>query len=109
MLIKNIRCLGIFPKEALKERFTEVEKLARRLDLVPAEGAPLLVYLLSYIQSLLLIKSASRIPQYELNNERVDFSTLSTNDILYRAKFWLDRGDLVQALKYMNLLKGASR
>ncbi|XP_050306901.1 MICOS complex subunit Mic60-like isoform X2 [Anthonomus grandis grandis] len=96
-------------EEALKQRFNEVDKLARKVDLVPAKGAPLLVHILSYLQSILLIKSASYISQSELNDEEIDFNKLSTHDILYRARFWLDRGDLTQALKYMNLLQGAPR
>ncbi|KAL3268175.1 hypothetical protein HHI36_007302 [Cryptolaemus montrouzieri] len=100
---------GIFPEDALRERFLKVEKVARMVALVPAEGAALPVYILSFIQSLLLINAPSPIPQAELNNEETDFSELSTNDILQRARYWLDRGNFTQTLKYMNLLKGASR
>lgn len=100
---------GVFPEDALRERFLKVEQVARTLDLVPAEGAALPVHVLSYIQSLLLIKSPSPIPQAELNDEKVDFGDLKTNDILQRARYWLDRGDFAQALKYMNLLQGAPR
>lgn len=83
-----------------------MEQVARTLDLVPAEGwcvlnftsstkthkivcvlgAALPVHVLSYIQSLLLIKSPSPIPQAELNDEKVDFGDLKTNDILQRAR-----------------------
>ncbi|XP_050310074.1 MICOS complex subunit Mic60-like isoform X2 [Anthonomus grandis grandis] len=100
---------GVFPEDALRERFLKVEKVARTVDLVPAQGAALPVHVLSYIQSVLLIKSPSPIPQAELNDEKVDFSKLNTNEILQRARYWLDRGDFAQALKYMNLLKGAPR
>lgn len=100
---------GIFPEDALRERFLKVEKVARMVALVPAEGAALPVYILSYIQSLLLINTPCPIPQSELSNEETDFSKLSTNDILQRARYWLDRGNFMQTLKYMNLLKGASR
>lgn len=77
---------GVYPEDALRERFIKVEKIARSLALVPAEGARLHIYILSYIQSLLLLKAASPIPQSELNDETVDFSKLSTNEILQRAR-----------------------
>ncbi|XP_030768294.1 MICOS complex subunit Mic60-like isoform X1 [Sitophilus oryzae] len=106
---KEAKERGVYPEDALRERFLKVEKVARTVDLIPAEGAALPVHILSYIQSLLLIKAASPIPRAELNDEKIDFSKLSTNDILQRARYWLDRGDFAQALKYMNLLKGAPR
>lgn len=77
---------GVYPEDALRERFLKVEKVARNVALIPAEGARLHLYILSYIQSLLLLKAANPIPQAELNDEVVDFSTLSTNDILQRAR-----------------------
>ncbi|XP_044735172.1 MICOS complex subunit Mic60 isoform X2 [Chrysoperla carnea] len=100
---------GVYNESALRERFDKVEKLAKRLALVPDEGAKLPVYLLSFIQSLLLVNAASLITKEELNDEVVDFSQFSTSDILARARYWLDRGDFHLTLQYMNLLSGASR
>ncbi|CAG9829577.1 unnamed protein product [Diabrotica balteata] len=106
---KEARERGVYPEDALRERFLKVEQVARTVALIPEEGAALPVHLLSYLQSLILIKAASPIPQSELNNEIIDVSTLNTNDILQRARYWLDRGDFTQTLRYMNLLKGAPR
>ncbi|XP_066253018.1 MICOS complex subunit Mic60 isoform X2 [Euwallacea similis] len=106
---KEAKERGVFPEDALRERFLKVEKVARTVDLIPAEGAALPIHVLSYLQSVLLIKSPSAIPQAELNDEKVCFGNLKTNEILQRARYWLDRGDFAQALKYMNLLKGAPR
>lgn len=78
---------GVYPEDALRERFIKVEKIARDLALVPEQGARLHIYILSYIQSLLLLKAASPIPQAELNDEAVDFKKLSTNEILQRARY----------------------
>lgn len=83
---KEAKDRGVFPEDALKERFLKVERLASSLALVPEGGGSLVVHFLSYIQSLLLVKAASPIPQSELNDEAVDFSKLSTNDILQRAR-----------------------
>lgn len=77
---------GVYPEDALRERFLKVEKIARSLALVPEDGARLHIYLLSWFQSLLLLKAASPIPQAELNDEKVDFNNLSTNEILQRAR-----------------------
>uniref|UniRef100_A0A0C9REU9 MICOS complex subunit MIC60 n=1 Tax=Fopius arisanus TaxID=64838 RepID=A0A0C9REU9_9HYME len=100
---------GVFPEDALRERFLKVEHMARRLALVPAEGASLPIYLLSYLQSFLLVKAISPISKSELSDEPIDVSKLDTYDVLDRARYWLDRGDFKMTLKYMNLLKGASR
>ncbi|CAH1114045.1 unnamed protein product [Psylliodes chrysocephalus] len=106
---KEARDRGVYPEDALRERFLKVEKVARTVALIPAEGASLPIHLLSFLQSLLLIRAASPIPQAELNDEKVDVSKLNTIEILQRARYWLDRGDFAQSLKYMNLLTGAPR
>lgn len=100
---------GVYPEDALRERFIKVRKMAHRLAMVPEEGARLPVYLLSFLQSMLIINPSNAISKDELQDKPVDFSQFDNFDILNRAKYWLDRGDLTQALKYMNLLKGASR
>lgn len=78
---------GVYPEDALRERFIKVEKLARRLALVPAEGARLPIYLLSYLQSIFVLNQYSAISTEELNNEPVDFSQFDTYDVLNRAKY----------------------
>ncbi|XP_017777213.1 PREDICTED: MICOS complex subunit Mic60 [Nicrophorus vespilloides] len=100
---------GVFPEDALRERFLKVEKVARSMALLPETGGFLHMYFLSYLQSMLLLKSTNPIPQAELNDESVDFTKLGTNEILQRARYWMDRGDFAQTLRYMNLLKGAAR
>uniref|UniRef100_A0A336M9P5 MICOS complex subunit MIC60 n=1 Tax=Culicoides sonorensis TaxID=179676 RepID=A0A336M9P5_CULSO len=100
---------GVYPEDALRERFIKVNKVAHRLAMVPEGGARLPVYLLSFLQSMLIINPSNAITKDELQDKPVDFSQFDNFDILNRAKYWLERGDLTQALKYMNLLKGASR
>lgn len=77
---------GVYPEDALRERFLKVERACRHLALVPEGGARLPLHFLSYIQSILLLNAASPIPQAELDDEKTDFSKLSTNDILQRAR-----------------------
>ncbi|XP_018052633.1 PREDICTED: MICOS complex subunit Mic60 isoform X2 [Atta colombica] len=100
---------GVFPEDTLRERFLKVESVARRLAMVPEGGATLPIYLLSYLQSFLIIKTANPIPKKELEDEPIDVDSLNTYDILQRARYWLDRGNFKMTLKYMNLLKGAPR
>lgn len=100
---------GVYPEDALRERFIKVDKMARRLAMVPEDGARLPIYLLSFLQSMLIITPSNSISKDELQDKPVDFSQFDNYDVLNRAKYWLERGDLTQALKYMNLLKGASR
>ncbi|XP_065076200.1 MICOS complex subunit Mic60 isoform X2 [Ochlerotatus camptorhynchus] len=100
---------GVYPEDALRERFIKVEQVSRRLALVPAEGARLPMYFLSFLQGALIAKPDVPISKDELENKPFDFSKLDTYDILNRARYWLDRGDLVKTVQYMNLLQGASR
>lgn len=77
---------GVFPETALRERFANVFRVARQLALVPAEGASLPVYLLSFIQGFLIATPSELITQDELEDKEFDFSKLDTYDITNRAK-----------------------
>lgn len=100
---------GIYTEDTLRERFINVEKIARKLALVPEEGARLPIYLLSYLQSLFILRPSEAISADELEDRKIDFSKLDTYDILNKARYYVERGNLMQALKYMNLLQGAPR
>ncbi|XP_062535862.1 MICOS complex subunit Mic60 isoform X2 [Armigeres subalbatus] len=100
---------GVYPEDALRERFIKVAEVSRRLALVPAEGARLPLYFLSYLQAALIAQPDVPISKDELEDKPFDFSKLDTYDILNRARYWLDRGNLVKTVQYMNLLQGASR
>ncbi|XP_075147962.1 inner membrane mitochondrial protein mitofilin isoform X2 [Haematobia irritans] len=108
-LPKEAQERGVFPEDALRERFLNVERVARKLALVPEEGASIPKYFLSYLQSFFILTPDDPISQDELQNKKFDFSKLDTYDILNRARYFVDRGDLMTALKYMNLLQGAPR
>ncbi|KAH8311824.1 hypothetical protein KR044_008198 [Drosophila immigrans] len=121
---------GVFPEDALRERFLNVERIARRLALVPENGGSLPMYFLSFLQSLFIVRPDNPISRDELENKPFDYNKLDTYDILNRARYkfassyrfhltvikldslfryHVDRGDFLQALKYLNLLEGASR
>ncbi|TMW53440.1 hypothetical protein DOY81_001438 [Sarcophaga bullata] len=108
-LPKEAQERGVFPEDALRERFLNVERVARKLALIPEGGASLPRYFLSYLQSIFILKPDDPISQDELQNKTFDYSKLDTYDILNRARYFVDRGDLMMALKYMNLLQGGPR
>ncbi|XP_073971410.1 inner membrane mitochondrial protein mitofilin isoform X1 [Rhodnius prolixus] len=105
----EVTARGVYNDMSLKERFLNVERVAKRVALLPEGGASLPLMLLSYLQSLFIITPANPIPAYELANEPFEPAKFNTFDILQRARYWLDRGDFFQALRYMNLLEGAPR
>ncbi|XP_066586355.1 MICOS complex subunit Mic60 isoform X2 [Prorops nasuta] len=100
---------GVYPENALREKFLKVEKAASKLALVPETGAPLAIHFLSYLQHLLVFKNANPITKEELEDEPFDVESLNTYDVLCRARYWIDHGDIKMTLKYMNLLKGAPK
>lgn len=108
-LPETAKSRGVYTESAIRERFFKVERLARQLALVPDKDAKLLHYVLSYIQSVFIIQPNELISQAELNNEPTDYSKLSTFEILDRTRYCVDRGNFTQALRYANLLRGASR
>lgn len=100
---------GIITEKALRDRFDTMEKTAVKVALVGREGASLPVYFLSWLQSKLLFQRFAEIPQEELDNQPVDFSKLDTFDIIQRARYHMEHGNLGAALRYVNLLQGAAR
>lgn len=77
---------GVYTEEAMRERFLKVERIARRLVLIPEEGGSLPLYFLSFLQSFFLIKAVNPIPAAELADEPFDVAQLDTYDILQRAR-----------------------
>ncbi|KAE8750856.1 hypothetical protein FOCC_FOCC002284 [Frankliniella occidentalis] len=100
---------GIFSPRVLRERFLKVEKAARTLAAVPEDGGALPLYLLSWVQGNLMWSDTELITKEELEDLPTAHEHLNNYDLLSRARFWVDRGDLTQALRYMNLLSGASK
>ncbi|XP_034240512.1 MICOS complex subunit Mic60-like isoform X1 [Thrips palmi] len=99
---------GVFTEEALIERFKKVEKVTKGVSLVPENGGSLSLYFLSWAQSFLLSTVRDHTPSSVKLSQPVP-SDISTLEAIQEARYWVDRGDLLQALRYMNLLKGYSR
>ncbi|XP_059050644.1 MICOS complex subunit Mic60-like [Achroia grisella] len=106
----SVREKGIVPESVLRERYHVMEKTALKVALVEQDGGPLPIFFLSWLQSILLFMKVSGIPQGEIDKPLQEpFNNLDTFDLLQRARFWIERGNLAAALRYVDSLKGASR
>lgn len=100
---------GVYNNEALKLRYQDVKKVCRKVALIDETNDSLYQYLLSYLQSFLILDAVS-IPKEELEGKvAVDPSEWNTFDILGRVSYCLKINDLEQALRYANQLKGEPR
>ncbi|KAL4708602.1 hypothetical protein ACJJTC_014210 [Scirpophaga incertulas] len=104
-LSSEVRKKGIVTEKSLRERFDTMEQTAVKVALIGREGATLPMYFLSWLQSKLLFHKV----QDELENKPVDFTQLDTFDIIQRARYHMNHGNLSAALRYVNLLQGAPR
>merc|ERR1712106_133381 len=96
----------VYTFNSLKERFSKVERTARRVAEVGEDGGSLLSYGLSYLQSVLMVDLTVRSPVER--EEEMDLSKMSQTDILTMAKHSLERNNLARAVQYTTSLKGES-
>ena len=100
-----------------------MEKMAKRTAMVDGESKSLMMYLLSYLQSLFILDPSthelpSKVVQVifklftiftkiciPFQHVAVDVDGLSTFDLVWLARGSLDRGDLDQAVRYVSMLK----
>ena len=101
---------GIQGEGGLRERFTRVKQICRRVALVPERGGGMGTYALSYLQSMLIVswRFVGRVAGSG-NMDEEDFEKMDTFDILERADTCLRQGDMDLAVRYVNLLRGAPR
>jgi len=100
---------GVYTEETLKDRFFSVEDKAFHIALVPDTNVKLFDLVTSYIFTIFTFKSEVPISEDELNNVPININELNNIDILQRARYWVDRDNYYQALRYMNLLKGGAK
>ncbi|XP_050426152.1 MICOS complex subunit Mic60-like [Adelges cooleyi] len=100
---------GVYTEETLKDRFFNLEDKAFHMALVPDKDVKLLDLLTSFVFSLFIIRTPVPIPDDELANSPIDVNKLNNTDVLQRARYWVERDDFHQALRYMNLLKGGPK
>jgi len=96
---------GVYTDQTIRDRFFRVEAAAKRTALIGEDDSSLLLYGLSYLQSVLVVQPpSSEAPA--VHKEAVDLNSLDTFKIVWLARSCVERGDLEQAVKYMTLLKG---
>lgn len=96
---------GVWTEDSLRERFPHVSTVCRRVAMIDERGNSLLMYFLSYVQSFFVFD-----PVYaKSEQDSVDLDKLDTFTILGHADYWLEKGDLEQAVRFMNQLTGAPR
>ncbi|CAG4967352.1 unnamed protein product [Parnassius apollo] len=101
---------GVVPESVLKQNYYQMEKTVLKVALVEQDGSPLPIYFLSWLQSALLFFKVSSIPQAEIDKPPKEPSEdLDTFDLMQRARFWLEKGNLAMAIQYVRSLEGASR
>jgi len=100
---------GVYTENTLKDRFFSVEDKAFHMALVPDTKVKLFDLVTSFVFTIFTFKSLVPIPEDELNNAPINVSELNNIDILQRAKYWIERDNYYQALRYMNLLKGGAK
>jgi mitofilin len=97
--------VGVWTEEELLKRFVKIKKICCQVSMVNEAGGSLLKYLVSYLHSLFVVEYASTVNA----NEEIDVEGLDTYKILASADQCLQDGDLAQAFRFMNQLKGESR
>lgn len=102
---------GVYSEDSLVERFKKVDKNCRRVALIGDQPASIFEYMLSYVQSVLLIDSVKTpLCPGELKGVRpVDPTKWDCHAILARVNACLAERNLEQAVRYSNQLRGAAR
>ena len=97
---------GVYTEVSLMERFCRVSRVCRRVAMIEhTDTASLFNYFLSYARSLFMFN----LVRAEMENDSVDMSGVDVPTVLSHAEYWLEKGDLEQAVRFMNQLTGASR
>jgi len=93
---------GVYTPDALRRRFDGVRRVARRVAMIDESGGTMARYILSYLQSLFVLRST-------LASDADDVSEMSVFALLDNAANCLKYGDIEQAVRYVNQLVGEPR
>ncbi|XP_059487463.1 MICOS complex subunit Mic60-like [Neocloeon triangulifer] len=96
---------GVLTEIGLKARFEEVEKVAHNLAMLKGEGPHSgLAYVASYLRSMLTVRNKYCNP--DLTSDFVP-EELDNADLLFRACACMKNNDFMNAVKFVERLKGA--
>lgn len=96
---------GVYTEENLKQRFQKVCNVAQRVALIDETGGSLFKFMLSYMQSFFVFTTVHAKEE----TDSVDIENMDTFQLCANAKHWLEKGNIEQALRFMNQLRGESR
>ncbi|KAL5021900.1 hypothetical protein ScPMuIL_001055 [Solemya velum] len=96
---------GVWTEDNLKARFPKVKRVCKRVAMIDETGGSLFKYFMSYVQSFFIFDAVFA----KSENAEIDIDRLDTFKILSHADYWLERGDLEQAVRFMNMLTGEPR
>ena len=93
---------GVYTADALRSRFDRVRRVARRVAMIGDSGGTLPRYILSYVQSFFVLRST-------VARDADDASEMSVFALLDSAADCLKCGNIEQAVRYVNQLRGEPR
>lgn len=93
-------------EEILRERFSHVKTLCRRLALIDNEHNSLWNYFLSYLQNFFIVRQRD---DSILVDDAIDLNQLNTFTILNYVQSYLEHNQWYNALRLMQLLNGEPR
>ncbi|CAG5130474.1 unnamed protein product, partial [Candidula unifasciata] len=96
---------GVNSEDELRHRFNKVSRICRRLGLVDTTNSSLYKYLISYLHSFIVLDNVVATAE----GEEIDLSDLDNFALLSHAQYWMEKGDLDIALRFMIQLTGESR
>jgi len=96
---------GIVPETVLTQEFREKKRLCMRVAAVQDGSSSFFTYAFSYIKSFFVVTS----PYRGQMSDEVSVDSLNAYEILEKAEYCVQRGDLEQAAKFMSQLNGVAR
>ncbi|CAL1533798.1 unnamed protein product [Lymnaea stagnalis] len=96
---------GVSTEDQLKHRFFRVSKICRRLGLIKEPNTSLYKYLISYLHSMVVFDNIVAVSEYD----EIDLNSLDNFAILAYAQYWMERGNINIALRFMSHLTGEPR
>lgn len=96
---------GIYSEKNLAARFADVKKSCRRVAMIGDDNKGPWTYFLSYIQSFFVFDKFDP----HVDGETVDVESIDTFGLLARAEYYVRKGDLELAARFVNQLKGEPR
>lgn len=96
---------GVNTEDELRHRFYRVSRICRRLGLVDTKSPSLYKYLISFLHSFVVLDNVVAT----IERGEVDLTTLDNFSLLAHAQYWMEKGNLDLALRFMIQLTGESR